>query len=191
MPLPDWFGSSPPAVWLQALGTPIIGLAAAYIAYQSAQTAKKKLKFDMFEKRLEVYRLVAEEFRRAAEQGVFSMEQIRHLGGLRAQAKFLYANARIDSLLKKAEEHAAELFWPGPPAKYDEFGRKPSAEFDQLAHTRALALSHYAITQKRGPLPGLMAVTPERELWMASALWFGDKISRWDDLTLPYLKVFH
>lgn len=191
MPLPDWLLSSPPAAWLQAFGTPLIGLAAAYIAYQSAQTAKKKLKFDMFEKRLEVYRLVAEEFRRAAEQGVFSMEQIRHLGGLRAQARFLYANSHIDKLLKKADECAAELFWPGPPAKYDEFGRRPGSEFDKLAHTRALVLSHYAITQKHGPRPGLLAVTPERELWMASALWFSDKISLWDELTLPYLKVFH
>lgn len=187
----DWLSSSPPATWLQALGTPVIGLAAAYIAYQSSLTAKKKLKFDMFEKRVDVYRQVSEAFVRAAQFGTFSAELIRHLEGLAAQARFLYADDGIDRFLAEARKHAMALYWEGPPTRYNESGQPTPPEFDGHAHYRELALSHYYAQIQHGPRPGMLAANPERETWLRSAIWFGQNTATWDDVTLPYLKVFH
>lgn len=102
----QWLALSQPAAWVQALGTPIIGIAAVYVAYQSAATARKKLKFDMFEKRVRVYEDVRAFFK-LTDTGALTLAEARTLSGSLAHAKFLFSDPAIDAFLKDSQREVS------------------------------------------------------------------------------------
>ncbi|MFY3697392.1 hypothetical protein ACOTD6_07140 [Achromobacter xylosoxidans] len=188
----QWLASSPPATWVQALGTPIIGLVAAYVAYQSAATARKKLKFDMFEKRLRVYEEVRAFFK-LTDTGALTLDEARTLSGPRAHARFLFADPGIDAFLNELSEKSLELFYMPMP-------KRPSAVPDSAQQTiktdpdptrthRNSLLSQYRLSKvTTATPPEIDGVQLE---WFRAATWIIENKARWDTLTLKYLQLNH
>lgn len=145
----------------------------------------------MFEKRAAVYREVSETFARGANEGTFSLAQIRHLEGLGSQVRFLYADDKVNGLLTDAINHAAELYRPPPPTKIDNFGREVQTEPDLHANYRRQAIAHHIASKMVGPQPGMISQDPASTPWLASAIWFSKNSSKRDEATLPFLRVFH
>ncbi|WP_454673454.1 hypothetical protein [Achromobacter pestifer] len=178
-----WLLSSTPAAWLQALGTPIIGIGAAYIAYQSARTARNKLKFDMFEKRLQTYRDLSTLISDAAQAGWFSFPLMKNYRQLQAQARFLFSDKAIDAFLNKAVSHLFALI----PVEgvFD----PESEEFEELKFKHRKAVMWW----QHGKL---MAPHNREQLihdhpWLSSATWLDANGATLDSLTLPYLRLSH
>ncbi|MFY3289085.1 hypothetical protein ACOTEE_27545 [Achromobacter xylosoxidans] len=187
----QWLGSSPPASWVQALGTPIIGLVAAYVAYQSATTARKKLKFDMFEKRLRVYEEVRAFFK-LTDTGALTLDETRTLSGPRAHARFLFADPDIDAFLKELSEKSLELFYmpmPQRPSVVPDTAQTIKIDRDPIRTHRNSLLSQYRLSKMTTATPPEIDGV-ERE-WFRAATWINDNKARWDTLTLKYLQLNH
>lgn len=189
----QWLASSPPATWIQALGTPIIGLVAAYVAYQSATTARKKLKFDMFEKRLRVYEEVRA-FLKLAGTGTLTVDDTQALTGSIAHAKFLYADGDIDAFLGELAKRSRQLLRMFPP-------KRPSAlsstsnlytmpDPDPLLMARRRLMDQYRMSKVKDGVEPPSEDVPGRD-WLGAAKWIEDHKDRWNTLTLKYLQLNH
>ncbi|WP_313462010.1 hypothetical protein [Achromobacter sp.] len=178
-----WLLSSPPAAWLQALGTPIIGLVAAYVAFQSAGTARNKLKFDMFEKRLQTYRELSTLISDATQAGWMSWPLMETFGHLQAQARFLFSDEAIDAHLSDVGRH---LFVLIPPANLAEGDEKTDREIRLKRRQLVLEWNHRlgTISQSREELR-------TNNPWLTSASWLYERKVKLDSLTLPYLRLSH
>lgn len=76
--------------YVTAIAIPIIALVAAWIAFRQSQLARRKLKLDLFDKRMEVYEAVRTALGTAARSGKLTNEQeIEYLLGVRS-AKWLF-----------------------------------------------------------------------------------------------------
>ncbi|WP_146221891.1 hypothetical protein [Achromobacter sp. RW408] len=186
----QWLASSPPASWVQALGTPIIGVVAVYVAYQSATTARKKLKFDMFEKRVRVYEDVRAFFK-LTDSGALTYQEIQTISGLRAHAKFLFASPAIDDFLNEVTEQSRELIYLQMP-------RRPNAsgdgkilfpDEDPIRAFRRKTMDQYILSTVTDATPP-PEDGPEYD-WLPAARWIYDHKNRWDTLTLAYLQLNH
>lgn len=187
----QWLASSPPATWIQALGTPIIGLVAAYVAYQSATTARKKLKFDMFEKRLRVYEEVRAFFK-LARTGAITDGETQTLAGAMAHAKFLFADSDIDAFLREVERHSRVLLYAPPPKRPDAFGDiQPLSKMPDTDHVRTArskVMREYRLSKISNNVEPPLEDVPGRQ-WLSAAKWIEDNKNRWDTLTLCYLRL--
>lgn len=179
-----WLFSSPPAAWIQAFGTPLIGLVAAYIALQGARTARNKLKYDMFEKRLQTYRELSTLISEAKSAGWFSFPLMSSFRQLQAQARFLFSDGAIDSHLEAVSSHLfsliPELTASDPP---------PEEEDELQLHRRGTV-----IWWRFGQSPNLAKSRKELERespWLSSIDWLVAHESELDNLTLPYLRLSH
>lgn len=189
----QWLASSPPAAWVQALGTPIIGMVAVYVAYQSATTARRKLKFDMFEKRLRVYEDVRAFFKLAGT-GAIAYDETQTLAGARAHAKFLFADPDIDAFLREVSMKSRYLLYKPPPKQPGAFGDiQPLSAMldpDHVRSARSQVMKQYRHSKiSIGAEPPREDV-PGRE-WLSAAKWIEDNKNRWDTLTLSYLRLNH
>ncbi len=188
----QWLALSQPAAWVQALGTPIIGIAAVYVAYQSAATARKKLKFDMFEKRVRVYEDVRAFFK-LTDTGALTLAEARTLSGSLAHAKFLFSDPAIDAFLKELSERSLKLFYTAMPKRASAFGDMPQpitmVDPDPIRKYRHLVMSQYQLSKVTTAAPPTVE-KHERE-WFDAATWITDNKGRWDKLTLSYLRLNH
>jgi hypothetical protein len=79
--------------WIQyisPIGIPIIAAIAAWIAFRQSQIARSKLKLDLFDKRMEVYKVVRETLGNITRQGNLDQDQQRqYLQGTRT-ARWLF-----------------------------------------------------------------------------------------------------
>lgn len=78
--------------YISPIGVPIIAGIAAWIAFRQFQTAQNRLKFDLFDKRMEVYNTVREALGNITRQGSLTLEQqLRYLQGTRT-ARWLFGS---------------------------------------------------------------------------------------------------
>lgn len=76
--------------YVSPIGIPIIAAIAAWIAFRQFQIARNKLKFDLFDKRMEVYNAVREALGNITRQGNLTQEQqLQYLQGTRT-ARWLF-----------------------------------------------------------------------------------------------------
>ena len=76
--------------YISAVGIPVIAVTAAWIAFRQSQTARDKLKFDLFEKRMEVYVAVRKALTQISQQGNLTLEQqVQYIQGTRS-ARWLF-----------------------------------------------------------------------------------------------------
>lgn len=188
----EWLTTAPPSptALLQALGTPLIGIVGAVIAYQNARTARNKLKFDMFDKRAEVYRDVSEVFLAAGISGTLTGQQADQIRSAAGKAKFLFANKEIDELLKTAVSQAHSLVYFTPPLRPTTLDGKPPVLGQDLISVRRniLRQARIDVEAKGGKLDE--APDPKR-LWFPPSAWYFNRIETWDRLTGPYLRLEH
>lgn len=170
---------------MQALGTPIIGLVAAYIAHQSARTARSKLKYDMFEKRLYTYHEISKLLSDATTNGWFSLESLESFRQSQAQAKFLFADSAIDGFLKEVNDRLLPL---APPI---EALLNPNSDIsramEQMRHAKLSEWRFGHLSYQPRPRQELERENP----WLTSTDWLSVHAARWDELTLPYLRLSH
>jgi len=76
--------------YISAIGIPIIAAIAAWVAFRQFQIARNKLKFDLFDKRMEVYGAVRDALGSISRQSSLTQEQqIQYLQGTRT-ARWLF-----------------------------------------------------------------------------------------------------
>lgn len=78
------------ASYVSAIGVLVIGLLAAWIAFRQFQTARYKLKLDLYDKRMVLYEVVRRTLGAATSRGKLSQEEeIEYLSGIQT-AKWLF-----------------------------------------------------------------------------------------------------
>lgn len=79
--------------YVSAIALPTIALIAAWIAFRQSQIARNKLRLDLFDKRMEVYKVVRDTLGCVMRNGrLTSDEQIAYLSGTRT-ARWLFDSA--------------------------------------------------------------------------------------------------
>ncbi|WP_313378023.1 hypothetical protein [Achromobacter insolitus] len=184
----SWLFASPPAAWLQALGTTFIGLAATWIALQNARTAKKKLNFDMFEKRLHTYRVIEQVFTAAGHFGTLTREQLSQLETEAAHARFLFSNSEIDAFLTTAVNHG-HIVERYCSALANDAEISLTEDLEEFKEDRRIDLLHIDVYGEPIARPSATGGFPPSDRWVEASVWFGKNWSTWNRLTLPYLQL--
>ena len=95
---------------LSALLTPVIAIVAVYIAYQQSQTNRRKLKLDLYDRRLRIYQAVATFIGKVLTDFSPQSEDFSDFWRNTAEADFLFGRDRaITDYLQVLATHAAEL----------------------------------------------------------------------------------
>jgi hypothetical protein len=112
---------------LQGLLTPLIAIITVYIAWQQYYINKRKLNFDLYEKRLAIY-IVIKEFLIVVQQKKVTRDELLDFVLEMKKAKFLFEediNDRIEDIIKKTREsiniyEELEPFENGPETQNEE-----------------------------------------------------------------------
>src|SRR5688500_9028509 len=87
----------------------LLGLIAAWIAYQQYCTNRERLKMDLFEKRYQVYRGVLCFIEQAMTKGTIAIEDVRDLDRSTADAFFLFDD-KVVAYIWDVRSHGLTLY---------------------------------------------------------------------------------
>jgi len=76
--------------YAQAIAALLVGLAVAYVAYQQWRTAATKLRFDVFEERLRIFRLCRDFITELGVSGSVDEERRREVAAAALEVRFLF-----------------------------------------------------------------------------------------------------
>ncbi|CUJ82310.1 Uncharacterised protein [Achromobacter sp. 2789STDY5608615] len=139
----------------------------------------------MFEKRLQTYRDVSKLLSEATQSGWFTVESQEAFRQSQAQAKFLFSDAEIDKFLHEAN---SRLYVLSPPL---EAMLHPGSE---AAGSMELDRHAKLMEWRFGDLVGEPKTRDQQERenpWLRSIVWLSEHAAKWDNLTLPYLRLSH
>jgi hypothetical protein len=114
-------------IWLQALAVPVLGLVAAWIAYQQWRTADRKVQLDLFDRRFAVYEAARDVVREIVRHGAADGANARAFAMATDKARFLFG-AEVISQIDLTRDGIAKLIQISGRLKAD--GPKPDGLLD-------------------------------------------------------------